>query len=164
MVGEGLLAVAAHAASALHARTGLSTTLVAGPFLPDAARHHLRARAGRCMAVVDRVDDLCGEIAASTASLSQAGYNTTLDLLRAGRPAVVVPFAAAGEDEQTRRAERMAGLGLLRCVPAAALTPERLVDEVVAALAAPPPPVRLDLGGRARSTALLARLVAERRR
>jgi predicted glycosyltransferase len=164
MVGEGLLAVAAEAAPALHARTGLSTMLVAGPFLPDEPRRHLRARAGRCLTVLDRVDDLCGEIAASTASVSQAGYNTTLDLLRAGRPAVVVPFAAAREDEQTRRAERMARLGLLRCAPAAELTPERLVDEVVAALAAPPPPVQLDLCGRARSTELLARLVSERRR
>jgi predicted glycosyltransferase len=164
MVGEGLLAVAADAALALHARTGLTTTLVAGPFLPDAARRHLRARAGRVLTVVDQVDDLCGEIATSTASVSQAGYNTTLDLLRAGRPAVVVPFAAAGEDEQTRRAERMARLGLLRCVPAAVLTPERLVDEVALALAAPPPAVTLDLCGRARSTELIARLVAERPR
>jgi predicted glycosyltransferase len=163
MVGEGLLAIAAEAAPALHARTGLSTTLVAGPFLPDSARRHLRARAGAAVTVLDRVDDLCGEIARSTVSLSQGGYNTTLDVVRAGRPAVFVPFAAAGEDEQTRRAERMATLGVLRCVPASELTPTRLVDEVVAALAAPPQPVRLDLGGSARSATILAGLLDERR-
>jgi predicted glycosyltransferase len=162
MVGEGLLAIAAEAATELHARTGLSTTVVAGPFLPEVARRHLRARAGAALTVLDRVDDLCGEIARSTVSLSQGGYNTTLDVVRAGRPAVVVPFAAPGEDEQTRRAERMAALGVLRCVAATELTPDRLVDEVVAALAAPPQPVRLDLGGRARSAAILARLVDER--
>lgn len=163
MVGEGLLAIAAEAAPELHARTGLSTTLVAGPFLPDVARRRLRARAGSAVTVLDRVADLCGEIARSAVSLSQGGYNTTLDVVRAGRPAVVVPFTAAGEDEQTRRAERMAALGVLRCVPAAELTPARLVDEVVAALVAPSRPVRLDLGGGARSAAILARLVDARR-
>jgi predicted glycosyltransferase len=164
MVGEGLLCVAADAATALQARTGLTTTLVAGPFLPDAARRHLWSRQGTVLEVVDRVDDLCGEVAASAASLSQAGYNTTLDVVRAGRPAVVVPYADGGEDEQTRRAARMAALGVLRAVPAAELTPTRLVDEVVAALAAPRPSIALDLGGRQRSTEIVADLVAARRR
>jgi predicted glycosyltransferase len=164
MVGEGLLRVAADAAPALHARTGLTTTLVAGPFLPAPARRQLRSRQGRVLELADRVDDLCGEVAASTASLSQAGYNTTLDVVRAGRPAVVVPYADGGEDEQTRRAERMAALGVLRAVPATELTPARLVDEVVAAIAAPPPAVALDLTGRERSTEIVAELVASRRR
>jgi predicted glycosyltransferase len=163
MVGEGLLAIAAEAAPDLQARTGLSTTLLAGPFLPDEARRHLRTRTGAALTVRDHVADLCGEIAASTVSLSQGGYNTTLDVVRAGRPAVVVPFAAPGEDEQTRRAERMAALGVLRCLPPAELTPARLVDEVVAAVAAPPRPLRLDLAGRARSASILARMVNERR-
>jgi predicted glycosyltransferase len=164
MVGEGLLCVAADAAASLHARTGLTTTLVAGPFLPDAARSRLRSRQGAVLDLVDRVDDLCGEVAASAASLSQAGYNTTLDVVRAGRPAVVVPYADGDEDEQTRRAARMAALGVLRAVPAAELTPARLVDEVVAAVAAPPPSVALDLGGRERSTKIVVELVAARRR
>jgi predicted glycosyltransferase len=163
MVGEGLLAVAADAAPSLHARTGLTTTLVAGPFLPDVPRRYLRSRRSAVLDVIDHVDDLCGEMGASTVSLSQAGYNTTLDVVRAGRPAVVVPYAASGEDEQTRRAERMASLGVLRAVPACELTPSRLVDEVTAALDAPAPAVALDLGGRARSAAIIADLVAARR-
>jgi predicted glycosyltransferase len=58
----------------------------------------------------------------------------------------------------------MAALGVLRAVPAAELTPARLVDEVVAAVAAPPPSVALDLGGRERSTKIVVELVAARRR
>ncbi len=38
-------------------------------------------------------------------SVSQAGYNTMTDILRAGTPAVVVPYAEAGEREQTLRAQ-----------------------------------------------------------
>ncbi len=84
--------------------------------------------------MLDRVDDLSGEIRRSVASVSQAGYNTTMDLLVAGRPAVVVPFEAPGEDEQTKRAVRMDRLGVLRHLPSAELSPHRLVDEVVGAI------------------------------
>jgi predicted glycosyltransferase len=159
MVGEGLLAVARDAAPALRARTGLTSTLVAGPFLPEVARRHLGEHRSSAVDVVDRVDDLCSEVAGSAASLSQAGYNTTLDLVRARRPAVVVPYADGGEDEQTRRAERMAALGVVRSIAACDLTPDRLVDEVAAALVAPPPAVALDLDGRTRSAAIVAELL-----
>ena len=128
---------------------------------PPPARRARRAGARRRRPV----DDLCGEVAASTASLSQAGYNTTLDL-RAGRSAGgrrAVRRTAARTSRPGGPA-RMAALGLLRVVAAAELTPARLVDEVVAALAAPPPPVPLDLGGRERSTEIVADLVAARRR
>ena len=163
MVGGSLLTVAADAAPSLFARTGLTTTIVAGPFLPDADRRELTTRAGESATVLERVDDLSGEIRRSVASVSQAGYNTTMDLLVAGRPAVVVPFEAPGEDEQTKRAVRMERLGVLRHLPSAELSPRRLVDEVVGAITAPPPPTRLDLGGRARSAELIARLAAHRK-
>ena len=44
-------------------------------------------------------------------SISQAGYNTLIDLVQAQAPAVLVPFAAAGEQEQSLRAARMAASG-----------------------------------------------------
>ncbi|MEX0286510.1 MAG: glycosyltransferase family protein [Paracoccaceae bacterium] len=50
-------------------------------------------------------------------AISQCGYNTALDLLQAGTPAVLVPFDDGGEVEQTLRAESLAhlpGLSLLR--------------------------------------------------
>ena len=40
----------------------------------------------------------CAEMRDSVASISQGGYNTTLDILRAGAPALVVPFADGAED------------------------------------------------------------------
>jgi predicted glycosyltransferase len=106
---------------------------------------------------VRRVDDLAAEIARSALSLSQGGYNTTMDLLRAGTPAVVVPFADGGENEQTVRTSRLARLGLLRMVPATALGDrERLLAALVAAAAAEPAPVRLDLSGAERTARILA--------
>ena len=40
-------------------------------------------------------------------SISQAGYNTMVDVFQAKCPAIVIPFAAGGETEQTRRAQIM---------------------------------------------------------
>ncbi|HEX9994552.1 MAG TPA: glycosyltransferase [Acidimicrobiales bacterium] len=159
MVGAPLFRAAADAAGAVHRRTGLPTTIVAGPFLPRDALAELRARAAEApeLDVVSRVDDLAGEIRRSTVSVSQCGYNTTLDLLRAGTPAVVVPYADAGEDEQTRRAERLAAMGALRAVHPAELDGDRLAEEVVELVRFRPAPVALDLDGRRRS----ARIVAE---
>ena len=50
-------------------------------------------------------------------SISMAGYNTALDLLQTGTPAVLIPFDAGGEVEQTLRAEalgRLPGMLLLQ--------------------------------------------------
>ena len=83
--------------------------IIAGPFLPEAEWQLLRAaaRGRRGLEVRRSVPDLVAELRAAAASVSQCGYNTTLDLLRTGVPALVVPFAEGGEDEQTRRAERL---------------------------------------------------------
>jgi predicted glycosyltransferase len=163
MVGEELLTVAADAAPDLFGRTGLTTTLVAGPFLPPSARHRLRARSDAWVTVVDRVDDVCAEIRRSVGSVSQAGYNTSMDVLLADRPAVVVPFEAPGENEQTKRAVRMDRLGLVRMIPPRELSAGRLVADVLGSITAPRPGARLDLAGRERSAALIAELVTERR-
>ena len=49
-------------------------------------------------------------------SVSQAGYNTVLDILAARAAAVVVPFASGRETEQSLRAERLAARGVLELV------------------------------------------------
>ena len=49
-------------------------------------------------------------------SISQAGYNTVLDLMDTGTPAVLVPFVGEGETEQTQRAERMQELARAQVV------------------------------------------------
>ena len=110
---------------------------------------------------VRRVDDLAGEIARSALSLSQGGYNTTMDLLRAGTPAVVVPFADGGENEQTVRTARLAELGVLRMVPATSLSDrDALLSALAAAAAAQPAPVRLELSGAEHTARILAGLTS----
>ena len=44
--------------------------------------------------------------------VSQCGYNSALEILASGRPALFVPFARGQESEQTMRARQFADLGL----------------------------------------------------
>ena len=80
-------------------------------------------------------------------SVSQAGYNTVVDLLRARTPAVFVPFEGERETEQRVRAERMADLGLASVLPEQSLSAAALARHVADRLAQPRPhesTVRLD--------------------
>jgi predicted glycosyltransferase len=161
MVGEPLVRAAVEVHRDLFIRTGLRTTVVAGPFLPEPVWDWLRgqARQSPVLEAVRRVDDLAGEIARSALSLSQGGYNTTMDLLRAGTPAVVVPYADGSETEQTVRTARLAELGALRMVPATGLGDrEGLLAALTAAAAAEPAPVRLDLSGAEQTARILAEI------
>ncbi|WP_264211246.1 glycosyltransferase family protein [Leisingera thetidis] len=74
----------------------------------------------------------------AAASVSMCGYNTALDLLQAGTPAVLVPFDAGNETEQGLRAASLAPLNGFEVVKTAALTPTALCAAVKAALRAPP--------------------------
>jgi predicted glycosyltransferase len=160
MVGAPLFRAAVDAHRALADRTGLRTTVVAGPFLPEADWAALRERAARepMLDAVRRVDDLAAEIRRSALSLSQCGYNTAMDLLRAGTPALVVPFAEGREDEQRRRAQRLAALGLLRVLDRP--DPGPLADALCALRSFRPATTGLDLDGRDAAARIVTRLVA----
>ena len=83
-------------------------------------------------------------------SVSQAGYNTVTDLLAAGAPAVLVPFSAGGEREQSIRARTLAEAGFAQVVEEDRLTPETLLEAVRRADAPATPShrkVRLDGAG-----------------
>ena len=80
-------------------------------------------------------------------SVSQAGYNTVLDILIAGVPTVFVPFAQANETEQTQRAEALADHGRAVVVKEAGLTPELLAAAVDDALSLPRKGAQVKLGG-----------------
>ncbi|CUH98790.1 glycosyltransferase family protein [Leisingera aquaemixtae] len=99
----------------------------------------------------------------AAASVSMCGYNTALDLLQAGTPAVLIPFDAGNETEQGLRAASLAPLNGMEVVKTADLTPEALCAAVKAAMQAPP---RLAGGfrfdGAARSVEIAAELAGGR--
>ena len=90
-------------------------------------------------------------------SVSQGGYNTVLETLQARTRAVLVPYAAGGESEQTLRAQLLAERGLVEMVEEKALTPHALAAAIDRAAARPRPPEgAVDLAGARRSAELLA--------
>lgn len=99
----------------------------------------------------------------AAASVSMCGYNTALDLLQAGTPAVLIPFDAGQETEQTLRANSLAALQGITVLTSANLTPDALCRAVTKAIAAPQRSntgVRFD--GAAQSVAIADQLVRAR--
>lgn len=101
-------------------------------------------------------------LAGCALSISQAGYNTVLDLLQAGRPALLVPFDAGNETEQALRAAALARAGLAR-IATVAEGPQALAAAIEAALAqGAPPTAKVDLDGANGTVAAIAKLLAGR--
>ena len=73
-------------------------------------------------------------------SISQAGYNTCMDILAANPRAVLVPFGHHGETEQLQRAQIFQEKGLAWMVEETTLMPATLAEGIEQALAMPPPP------------------------
>ena len=72
-------------------------------------------------------------------SVSQAGYNTVIDILATGARAVLVPFEDGGEKEQRMRAEHLASQGRAIVVSEAELAPERLLGAIDQVMSLPQP-------------------------
>jgi predicted glycosyltransferase len=161
-VGRPLIE-AALAARPLTAFKGRPWRIVTGPGMAEADVAALQAKLPEGVALDRLRPDLPRLFARCRLSVSQAGYNTVMELLAARARALVVPFAEARETEQTLRARRLAALGLLDLVEADALEPARLAAAIDRAAARPRPKVAIDLDGAAHSAALLEILAATRR-
>ncbi len=131
--------------------------LLAGPNLAEGEFAKLAALAPAGVTLEPNRDDFASLLAGCAVSVSQAGYNTVVDLLRCGCRSVVVPYSARSETEQSFRARRLRERGLAQVVEETALGPESLAGAIDAALAAPPPgPAGIDLGGAEKSARLVS--------
>lgn len=160
IVGEPLFRAVLAARRRLAAAPPLR--IVAGPFLPEPAWQALRLQtAGEPgITLLRQVPDMVAEMRAARASISQCGYNTALDLVVAGVPALVAPFETATENEQRGRAERLASMGAMLCLRRGAQDAEGLVVAIAALLAFTPRPAPLQLDGATASARALAALLA----
>jgi predicted glycosyltransferase len=161
-VGAPLLA-AAMAARPLTALAGHVWRFLTGPNL-DKADFAALAKHRSDHTIVERFrPDFPQRLRVSTLSISQAGYNTTMDILSAGARAVVVPYETKGETEQRLRAEILARKGLLTVLPAAELSPPRVVQAVRAALDKSPSAAGVDIAGATATARIVGELASARR-
>ncbi|MDU0361504.1 glycosyltransferase [Rhizobium sp. 25PS6] len=159
-VGAALIGAAKEAAALLPA--DLRWLLVAGPNLPEADFAALSEDAAANMTLVRFRKDFPSLLRGAKVSISQAGYNTVGDLLRTECRAILIPFVAGGETEQTVRAERLQALGLADILPENGLTAGHVKEAVEKALAAQPRgPVLLDLDGAEKTAGIIRSMIAE---
>jgi predicted glycosyltransferase len=168
-VGAGLLetAIRSRPLSALRDRTWrvlAGSNLGEGSFSALAALAALASETGEGRVVVERARrDFTTLLANCEISISQAGYNTLMEILQARTRAVVVPFAGGHETEQTLRARCFAERGLLELVEESALAPQTLAAAIDRALRKPRPlPDAIDLAGAGCSATLIAQWAAEK--
>lgn len=121
--------------------------ILVGRGVTDADFQSLQAKAPEHVAVERARPDFRALLAKAELSISQAGYNTVIDLLRSGVRSLLVPFEAGRETEQRLRAERLAALGVAEVLAEEDLSPQALAEAVHRGLSrasAPRPPLRLN--------------------
>lgn len=163
LVGEPLLRTAIDAHALLWPTERIPMRVIGGPFLPDPAWAALQGRAAgrKGLSLRRSVPDMGVELASASASISQCGYNTALEVMQAGVPALVVPYAAPGEDEQTRRARLLERRGALRVLDPEFLDAPRLVAQIRELLDFTPRAQALDVDGAANTARMLSGLLGE---
>ena len=145
----GPLLEAALAARQATAAAGLPWRLISGPNLPESEFVSLAGRVPAGVALERFRDDFPLLLSRCRLSVSQAGYNTVMDILAAGARALLIPFAEAGESEQTARARLLAARGLVDLMEPPA-EPGRLARAIDLALGRRRPAVSgIDLAGAA---------------
>jgi predicted glycosyltransferase len=150
--GYELMSVLLDALPAIQAVRPCVLEVVTGPFMPDAQRLDLKRRAERLpVRVRTMVRNPMSRTAAADLVVAMAGYNTTMEVLRLGTPALLVPRRGPSR-EQRMRASLFAQHGWVSWLDPDELNADRLARAVLSSLSAParsaPPP---DLNGLSRT-------------
>ena len=124
-VGKPILESAIEAFGRLKMKTPLYLYVYGGPYMAEGDFAYLKALGtGQRIQVSKFSSDFLSFLAAADLSISMAGYNTTMNILATGVPALVWPFAA--NREQKRRAARLAERGALKLINDQDLNPDQL--------------------------------------
>lgn len=78
------------------------------------------------------IEDMATKLADAHLVIGRAGASTIAELTAAGRPAILVPFAAATDDHQTANAREMVKAGGARAIKQENFTPDVLARQIEA--------------------------------
>ena len=153
-VGHDLLTAAVEAHACLAGERQSRLCVFTGPFMSEGNFSNLSDRVASFPNIeLERfTDDFLAYLSAADLSISMAGYNTCMNILAAGVPSLVFPFAQ--NREQRMRAEKLAALGGLNLLEEEDLEPSRLATLITEVLNSGRKPVKvpINLNG-ARETA-----------
>jgi len=134
-VGYPLLESVIEAFKRLKAENPKLLHIFTGPFIGEKLSKKLRRIAGPGVRIDVFSCDFLSYLAAADLSISMGGYNTSMNILATGVPALVWPFPQ--NREQRLRAQRLAESGALRVLNDSDLQPQRLVKIMHGALSQP---------------------------
>ena len=83
------------------------------------------------------IGDMPEKLADAHLVIGRAGASTIAELTAAGRPAILIPFAAATDDHQTANAREMTAAGGARAIQESNFTPDVLARQIEAMAADP---------------------------
>lgn len=144
-VGYPLLEAVVKAHAVLHKHLPCSLQLFTGPYLEPDAKKALRHLAAPHAQIEEFCPDLPARLRHADLSISMGGYNTTMDVIAAGCPALIYPFNQ--NHEQRLRAENLQKLAPIFVLEESDLNPPQLAQKIQTALGTPrqtAQPVRLD--------------------
>jgi UDP-N-acetylglucosamine--N-acetylmuramyl-(pentapeptide) pyrophosphoryl-undecaprenol N-acetylglucosamine transferase len=78
------------------------------------------------------IEDMAAKLADCHLMIGRAGASTIAELTAAGRPAILIPFAAATDDHQTANAREMVKAGGARAIQQSTFTPDVLARQIEA--------------------------------
>lgn len=96
-----------------------------------------------------------------TVSVSQAGYNTVMDILQNNTKAVLVPFAENGELEQTIRTQHLAKIDRVQLIKESEMTAKSLAEAISKAANRPLKVSSFNMDGVKQSALLIAKWIDE---
>ena len=132
-----------------------------GPYVAEHDFRALKSLAGPKIKIEKFTSDFLSYLAAADLSVSMGGYNTSMNLLACGVPALVWPFGL--NQEQRLRARRLAERGALKMLKDDDLQPDRLSRIMLQTLSeAHPGKLDIDLDGAANTARWLENWFAQR--
>ena len=127
--GEQLLRVAIAARKLIDADTPVWRCMV-GHSLPERLFEELSRLAPAGLSLERNRSDFYDLLLSAAVSVSPAGYNTVIEILDTGVPAVLVPFSEENETEQTLRADLLDTRGLACSLRPDHLSPQTLLAAI----------------------------------
>ncbi|PSB17096.1 glycosyl transferase [filamentous cyanobacterium CCP1] len=160
--GYGLLRAIANLSPTLAQTIPHKIYAFTGPYLSESDLLQLQERAALSSNLVVRrfTPRLMDYLKQADLSISLGGYNTTMNVLKTGVRSLIYPSPSEDQSgEQTLRARKLEGMGLLRVLSDADLAPERMRQRILTALNQPPTNHLFDLHGAQRSALKLQQLL-----
>ena len=118
------------AAKPLSSQSNRVWRILMGPNLDPETRRELESAADANIVAEPNRTDYLALLQNCSLSISQAGYNTLMDIVTARCTAVVVPFSADGETEQSVRAQLLADSHHVTLLSSTELSPHALARSV----------------------------------